>query len=90
MLVPVAITTATMAEIVAVDIKNKATVNAPMYTAVMQAKKRAKKPPTAAKETRREIITALRVAARMNSRKMSNPVDARRAIVPTCNNSKYK
>lgn len=80
--------TATIAENVAVDITNTATVKAPMYTAVTQAKKRAKKPPTAAKETRREMIMAFRVAARKNSRKMSNPVNARRAIVPTCSNSK--
>lgn len=84
LLLPVAIVTATIAEIVAVDIANKATVKAPMYTAVTQAKKRAKKPPTAAKETRREIMMALRVAAKKNSRKMSNPVSARKAIVPTC------
>lgn len=89
-MVPAAITTATIAEIVAVDITNKATPNAPTYMAVTQAKKRAKKPPTAAKDTRREIIMALRVAARKKNRKMSDPVIARRTIVPTCSSFRCK
>lgn len=61
-----------------------ATDNAPIYIAVTQAKKRAVKPPIAAKKMRRETIMALTVAARKKSIKTSNPVNVRRVIVPTC------
>ena len=52
--------------------------------AVMKAKKRAKKPPAAARDMRREITMALTVAARKKSMKMNSPVKARSVIVPTC------
>lgn len=59
--------------------------------AVTQAKKRAKKPPAAAKEMSREITMALTVATRKKSVKTRNPVEARRVIVPTCSSwKKYK
>lgn len=54
--------------------------------AVIQAKKRAKKPPAAAKDMRKDMTIALKVAARKKSIKTSNPVKARRVIVPTCRN----
>lgn len=54
--------------------------------AVMKAKKRAKKPPAAARDMRREITMALTVAATKKSIKTVSPVKARRAIVPTCSN----
>jgi hypothetical protein len=43
-----------IAEIVALEITNAATDNAPMYINVTHVKKRAKKPPAAAKDTRRD------------------------------------
>ena len=81
---PVAIRAAMIAEIVVLEITNTATDNAPMYINVTQVKKRAKKPPAAAKDTRRDMTMALTVAARKKSVKTSNPVKARRVIVPTC------
>lgn len=78
--------TATIAKIVAVEMTNTATDNAPMYTAVKQAKNIAKNPPAAAKDMRREMTTALTVAAIKNSINTSNPVKASRVIVPTCTN----
>lgn len=80
---PVTIRTATVAEIVAVEMTNTATDNAPMYIAVRKAKNRAKKPPAAAKDMRREMTIALKVAARKKSINTSTPVKERRAIVPT-------
>ncbi|CAL1379839.1 unnamed protein product [Linum trigynum] len=77
-----------IAEIVAVEMANIAIDNAPMYIAARQAKKRAKKPPAAANDMRREMTMALMVAARKNSMKTSIPVMARRAIVPTCYSSR--
>lgn len=73
-----------IAEIVALEITNAATDNAPMYMSVTHVKKRAKKPPAAAKDTRRDMTMALKVAATKKSIKTSNPVNARKAIVPTC------
>lgn len=73
-----------IAEIVALAITNAATDNAPMYMNVTQVKKRAKKPPAAAKDTSRDITTALVVAARKKSIKTSTPVKPRRVMVPTC------
>jgi hypothetical protein len=86
--VPVTIRTATVAEIVAVEMTNTATDNAPMYIAARKAKNRAKKPPAAAKDMRREMTIALKVAARKKSINTSTPVKERRAIVPTCNSLK--
>ena len=51
----------------------------------MQVKKRAKKPPAAAKDMSKEMITALAVAAKKKSIKTSNPVKDRKVMVPTCN-----
>lgn len=51
--------------------------------AATQVKNRAKNPPAAAKEIRREITTALTVAARKNSIKTNNPINVRETIVPT-------
>lgn len=84
MFIPVVIRTATIAEIVVVETTKTATDNAPMYIAATQAKKRAKNPPTAAKDNKKEITMALKVAARKKSMKTSNPVKATRVIVPTC------
>ena len=72
----------------AVEMTTIATDSAPMYIAVRNAKNRAKKPPTAAKDMRREITIALKVAARKKSINTITPVMERRAIVPTCNSSK--
>ena len=71
-------------EITVVEMTKAATDKAPMYIAVTQAKKRAKNPPAAAKDMRKEITMALKVATRKKSIKTSNPVNARRVIVPTC------
>lgn len=84
MALPVAIRTATIVEIVVAEITKTATDNAPIYIAVTHAKKRAKNPPAAAKDMRREIIMALKVAATKKRLKTSNPVRARREIVPAC------
>lgn len=70
---------------VAVDMKNMETAKAPIYTAVTQAKKRAKKPPAAANDIRREMTIALTVAATKKSINTTNPVKAMRVIVPTYN-----
>lgn len=71
-------------EIAVVEMTSAAMANAPMYIAVTKAKKRAKNPPAAAKDIRRETTTALKVATKKKSIKTSNPVKARRVIVPTC------
>lgn len=55
-----------------------------MYIAAIQVKKKAKNPPAAAKDNKSEITMALKVAARKKSMKTSNPVKAKRVIVPTC------
>lgn len=52
--------------------------------AATHEKNRAKNPPTAAKDTRRETMIVLTVAATKKSRKTNNPDSMRRAIVPTC------
>lgn len=54
-----------------------------MYMNVTQVKKKAKKPPAAAKDTRRDMTMQLMVAARKKSIKTSNPVKVRTVIVPT-------
>lgn len=46
-------------------------------------KKRAKKPPAAAKDMSKEMIMALAVAAKKKSIKTSNPVKDRKVMVPT-------
>lgn len=69
---------------VAVEMTTKATDKAPIYTAVMQAKKIAKKPPAAAKDIKREMTTALIVAPTKKSIKTRNPVKDRNVIVPAC------
>lgn len=85
-LLPVVIRIATIAQNVAVQIANMAIDNAPIYTAVTEAKKSAKNPPATAKDTRNDITMALKVAARTKSIKTNNPVKETRVIVPTCNN----
>lgn len=76
--------TAMMVEMVVVEITKTATDNAPMYIAVEKAKKRAKHPPAAAKDTRSEMIIAFTVAATKNNIKTSSPVKATSVIDPTC------
>lgn len=73
-----------MAETVAVEITKAATDNAPIYIAVTQVKKIAKKPPAAAKDMIRDMMMALAVAIRKNNMNNDNPVNVRRVIVPTC------
>ena len=82
--IPVATIAAKIAETVTVEITKAATDNAPIYIAVTQAKKRAKKPPAAAKDTRRDMTMALTVAATKKIINKSNPVNVRRVTVPTC------
>ena len=60
--------------------------NAPIYIAVAKAKKSAKNPPAAAKDTRSEITMAFTVAARKKSIKTSSPVKVTKVIVPACSN----
>lgn len=57
--------------------------------AATKVKNRARNPPAAAKDTRREMTTALKVATVKKSIKINNPVNTRRAIVPTCSNNMY-
>ncbi|RYR18328.1 hypothetical protein Ahy_B03g062944 [Arachis hypogaea] len=68
--------TATLAQNVVTEIAIAATNSAPTYTAATQAKKIAKNPPAAAKDTRSDMTTAFMVAARKKSRKTSSPVSA--------------
>lgn len=68
---------------VAVDIKNTAATKAPIYIAVTQAKKKAKRPPAAASDIRKETTIAFTVAARKKSINTTTPVKAMRVIVPT-------
>lgn len=75
---------------VAVDMKNMATPRAPIYIAVTQAKKRAKKPPAAANDIKREMTMALTVAARKKSINTMIPVKAMSTIVPTYNSTEAK
>ncbi|MFS7948835.1 hypothetical protein Hanom_Chr06g00564491 [Helianthus anomalus] len=60
-------------EMVTVNVTNAVTNNKPMYIVVIHAKKIAKKPPTAAKEMRREITIAFTVAARNTTVNTSIP-----------------
>lgn len=82
--VPAAMRTAMIVVIAVAEMTNAAMDNAPMYIAVTQAKKRAKNPPAAAKDMRRETTMALKVATEKKTIKTSSPVNARRVIVPTC------
>lgn len=71
-------------EIVTTEITNAAIDKAPIYIPAKQAKKMARKLPAAAKETRRDMTTALKVATMKNREKTSNPVSTRKMVVPTC------
>lgn len=71
-------------EMVTVNVTNAVMNNKPMYIAVIQAKKTAKKPPTAAKEMRREITIAFTVAATNTTVNTSIPVKAKRVAIPAC------
>lgn len=74
---------AIIAEMVAVEIMQIAKDTAPIYIAVKQAKKTAKNPPAAANDISNETMTAFSVATNKKIIKLSNPVNARRLIVPT-------
>lgn len=77
-----------MAEMVVVEIMKTAKDNAPIYIAVKHAKKIAKKPPAVAKDSSNETITAFSVAVNKKQKNISNPVKAKRVIVPTCHAQK--
>ena len=85
-LLPVAIRIATLAQNVITEIANAAIDNAPTYTAATKAKKIAKNPPAAAKDTRSDMTMAFMVAARKKSMNTSSPVSATKVTVPTCSN----
>lgn len=76
-------------EIVTVKVTKAAMNNTPMYIAVRQVKKIAKKPPTAANEMRREITIAFTVAAAKNNINASTPVKAKSVTIPACIKCKY-
>ena len=88
--VPVTNRTATIVDIVAVDITKAAINNAPTYIVVTQAKKKAKNRPTAAKDMKKEIIMAFTVATKKKSIKTRHPAKARNVTVPTCISCKEK
>lgn len=85
-LLPEVIKTATIVQNVVTEITNTATESAPMYIAVAKAKKSAKNPPAAAKDTSSDMTTAFTVAARKKSINTRSPVKATKVTIPTCSN----